>query len=193
MPLCKSWVLTLGRCRTVFASANVLESATAAANAIVVSFMFSPSLSTQQQMELPFDHSTGSLAENPEESRDIGQQTPAVAIRRDHGPDQLVEHGRLRHWDLRVKSNLSSRIKPIWPVRPQLKKYFLFSELFTCGLTQITSIFPKSRPTQRGVAQRQQRGTGMRWTRRRCWTHSAEADERKRVVLMPQGWRQVGG
>jgi hypothetical protein len=46
-----------------FAGANVLESANAATNAIVVSFMFSPSLFTKQQMELPFDHSTKSLVE----------------------------------------------------------------------------------------------------------------------------------
>src|ERR1700681_3408896 len=44
-----------------FASAHVLESANADANAIVVSFMFSPSLFTKQQMELVFDHSTKSL------------------------------------------------------------------------------------------------------------------------------------
>src|SRR6202171_5905290 len=52
-----------GLSRTVFASANVLESANAEANAIVVSFMFSPSLFTKQQMELLFDHSTKSLIE----------------------------------------------------------------------------------------------------------------------------------
>src|SRR6266436_2173474 len=53
----------LGLRRTVFASANGLESANAEANAIVVSFMFSPSLFTKQQMELLFDHSTKSLIE----------------------------------------------------------------------------------------------------------------------------------
>jgi hypothetical protein len=94
---------------------------------------------------------------------------------------------------MRVKSNLLSPIRLICPVSPARKKYFCFPEFFACHLTQITSKSPPSRPTQRGVAQRHGRGSGKRWTRRRCWTHSAKADERKRVVLMPQGWRQVGG
>jgi hypothetical protein len=38
-----------------FASANVLESANAEANAIVASFMISPSSFTKQQMEFLFD------------------------------------------------------------------------------------------------------------------------------------------
>jgi hypothetical protein len=46
-----------------FCKRELLESANAEATAIVVSFMFSPSLFTKQQMELLFDHSTKSPTE----------------------------------------------------------------------------------------------------------------------------------
>jgi hypothetical protein len=51
----------------------VLESANAAANAIVMSFMFSPSLLAKQQMELPSDHSSKSPAEILREAATYGE------------------------------------------------------------------------------------------------------------------------
>ncbi len=50
------------------------------------------------------------------------------------------------------------------------KKYFGFPEL------QIKLYVSPSRPIKRGVAQRHQRGAGMRWTRMALLTRALEAD-----------------
>ena len=55
-------------------------------------------------------------------------------------------------------------------VKPRHQKDFCFSEMES-GLYQ----WP-SRPIQRGVAQRHQRGAGMRWTRTALLTRALEAD-----------------
>jgi hypothetical protein len=43
---------------------------------------------------------------------------------------------------LRRETDFLSRIKLIWAVQPLLQKYFCFSEIIACRLTQITSKFP---------------------------------------------------
>ena len=55
-------------------------------------------------------------------------------------------------------------------VKPLAQKYFCLSEM------QIRLYEWPSRPIQRGVAQRHQRGAGMRWTRMALLTRALEAD-----------------
>jgi hypothetical protein len=61
----------------------------AEANAIVVSFMFSPSLFTKQQMELLFDHSNKSLTEILREAAASAnrQRRPACKLDPLSGPE----------------------------------------------------------------------------------------------------------
>jgi hypothetical protein len=55
-------------------------------------------------------------------------------------------------------------------VKPLAKRYFCLSEF------KIRLYVSLSRPIQRGVAQRHQRGAGMRWTRMALLTRALEAD-----------------
>jgi hypothetical protein len=87
---------------------------------------------------------------------------------------------------VRQNSNLSFHLNSIPPVQSFSKKFSV------SRLTQITSIFPPSRPHLEGrIAIVTDVGYGMRWTQTTRLTSALPRGRRSRVVLTPRRWRQV--
>src|SRR5271156_450413 len=72
-----------------------------------------------------------------------------------------------------------------------LQKYFCFSELFTCRRPKSLPYFRNPVPLRGAFAIATNVGRDAVAVEGAC--DSAGSGRRKRVVLMPQGWRQVGG
>ena len=83
-------------------------------------------------------------------------------------------------------------------VEPMLQAHglpvdFGISEIVLDGGVEAALLIRPSRPTQRGGSRSSRTRGGMRWTQAALKTRALACGRRRRVVLTPRRWRQVGG